>query len=64
MDVLSAFVGVYCLQVAHVSDDVVLVNDTVTTEHVASITSDGKGFVTIIPLHNADHFRSKSVFIL
>ena len=64
MDVLSAFVGVDGLQVAHVSDDVVLVNDAVTTKHVAGIPSDVKGFYTIIPLHDTDHLWSQSVLIL
>mmetsp|Transcript_42159 Transcript_42159/g.73303 ORF Transcript_42159/g.73303 Transcript_42159/m.73303 type:complete len:438 (+) Transcript_42159:41-1354(+) len=55
--IVSALVGVHGLQVGHVADDVVLVRDTVATQHVSAGAGDVETLAAGIALHEGDHLR-------
>src|ERR1700720_4653614 len=50
MDVVSALIGVDCLEVHHVADHVVLVGDAVAAMHVAGSAGDVERLATIVAL--------------
>ncbi len=59
VNVMGALIGVHCLEVGEVANHVVLVNDSVSTKHVASISSDGQSLAAIVPFHDRDHLRGE-----
>lgn len=58
VDIMSPLVRVDCLQIHHVTDDVVLVRDAVPTEHVTGHTSDFQGLSRVVPFDQRNHLRS------
>jgi len=44
VNVLSALVSVDCLEIADVADDLVLIDDTIASQHVTALSRDVKGF--------------------
>lgn len=49
------------LQVHDMSDDVVLVCDAVSSQHVSGLSGDIQGLATAVPLQHGDHLWSRSV---
>ena len=54
MNVVRAFVGPDCLQVAHVSEDRVLVSDPVRSQQVACSARDAQRHVGVVALDHGD----------
>ena len=52
VDVVSTLICVYCLEIAKVADYVVLVDNSVATKHITSISGNRQGFSAIVTLHN------------
>lgn len=40
MDIVGSFVSVHSLKIADVSDDMILIYDSITSEHVSSLSCD------------------------
>ena len=55
MNVVRSFVRIDSLQVHDVSDNVVLVRDTVAAEHIAALTGNVQRFAARIALQQRDH---------
>jgi len=49
---MSALVGVDSLQVAYMSDNVILINYTIATEHVTAISSNLKCLTAVVTLEH------------
>ena len=64
MNVVGALISVDSLKVAHMSDDVVLVNDAVATEHITGISGDLKSLSTVIALDHRDHLGGESSLLV
>lgn len=60
MNVVGTFIGVDGLEVAHMSDDVVLVYYAVATEHITGISSYLEGLAAVVALDHRDHLGSES----
>lgn len=54
MDIIGSFVSVDSFKIDHVSNDMVLINNSVSSKHVSGNSSDFQGFLTIISFHNGD----------
>lgn len=54
------FVRVDSLQVHDVADDMVLVCDAVSSQHVSGLPGHVQGFTTAVPLQHGDHLWSRS----
>ena len=52
VDVVRALVRVYCFQVDHVSHNVILVLNTVASEHISSSPGDVERGLTVLSLQN------------
>jgi hypothetical protein len=52
---VRALIGVDSLKVAQVPNDVILINDAVTAEHVPGIACDLEGLPAVVPLDEGDH---------
>ena len=46
------------------SDDVVLINDAVATEHITGISSYLEGLATVVALDHRDHLGGKSSLLI
>ena len=55
MNVMGALICVHRFEVHHMADYVVLVRDTVSAEHVSSISRDLESLAAIIPLGQTNH---------
>ena len=64
MNIMSALVGVNSLQVADVSDNVILVDDTVATEHVSGISGNLQGLSAVVALDHGDHLGSETALLV
>merc|ERR1712209_194198 len=52
---MSPLVCVDSLQGHNMADNVVLVADSVSSQHIATISSNGESLATVIPLQNTNH---------
>ena len=58
---LLTFICVDSLQVHDVADDVVLVSDAVSSQHVSGLPGDVQGFTAAVPLQHGYHLWGGSV---
>ena len=56
MDIVSTFISVDCLKIANMSDDVVFIDYTVTSEHISCLSCNVKGLSATVSLYHRDHF--------
>merc|ERR1719270_1287011 len=61
---MGSLVSVDGLEVHHVPDDVILVADSVTPEHVPALPGDGQGLSAVVPLQDGDHLRHQLPLLL
>lgn len=64
MNVVGSLISVDGLEVAHMSDDVVLVYDAITTEHITGISGYLEGLATVVALDHRDHLGGKSSLLV
>jgi len=64
VDIVRSLIGVDGFQVHDVADDVVLVADTVTSEHVARISGNVERLAARVALDHGDHLGSNLAHIL
>jgi hypothetical protein len=64
MNVVGTFISIDSFKVSGMTDDVILIRDTVSTEHISAITSNVESLATRVALNHGDHFRSKLVAVL
>ena len=63
MHVMRALVSVHRLQVHHVADDVILIDDAVAAVHVAGHPRDIQRLAAVVALQQADHLRRGVVLV-
>ena len=63
MNIVRTLVGVYRLEIEHVTDNPVLVTDTIATVHVTGNARNIQGLSAIVSLHQADEFNRCLAFI-
>merc|ERR1719429_433409 len=61
---MSSLIRVDSLQVHNMADNVVLVTDSVSSQHIATISSNGQSLATVIPLQNTNHLWDKLTLLL
>lgn len=59
MDIMGTFVGIDGLEVDHMSDNVVLVDNTVPSVHVSALSSNVKRLSAVVSLNQRDLGRIK-----
>ena len=64
MNVVGTLISVDGLEVAHMSDDVVLVNYAVATEHITGISGYLEGLSAVVALDHRDHLGSESSLLV
>jgi hypothetical protein len=64
MNVVGSLISVDGLEVAHMSDDVVLVNYAVATEHITGISGYLEGLSAVVALDHRDHLWSESSLLV
>ena len=64
MNVVSALVGVDSLEVHDVSDHVVLVTNSISAQHVATLPSNGQSLAAVVTLEDADHLWHQQTLLL
>lgn len=64
MDVVCALVGIDRLQVHHMPNDVVLIADTIPTEHIPTLSGNSESLSTVVALDERNHFRGDFIGIL
>ena len=58
VNVVCTFVSVHSLQVGQVANDVILVDDSIATEHITSVSRNCECLTTVVSLHYGDHLGS------
>jgi len=64
VDVVSAFIRIDGLQICCVSNNVILIYNSIATQHITSFSCNIQRFATVVSLNDADHFRCQHVRIL
>lgn len=64
VDIGGSFIGVDGFKVHHVADDVVLINNTVSSKHISRLAGDIERFDTRVSLDQRDHTGVLLTFIL
>jgi hypothetical protein len=64
VNIMCALISVHGLQISQMPNNVVLVDDTIASEHVSCIASNGQSLATVVPFHNRDHLGGKLTSIL
>ena len=64
MNIMSPLVCVDSLEVADVSDDVILVDNAVATEHVPGVSSNLQGLSAVVALDHGYHLGSETALLV
>lgn len=64
VNVSSTLVGIHRLEVADVSDDVILVDDAVAAEHVPRLACNLQGLSAVVTLDHGDHLGSQFALLV
>jgi hypothetical protein len=64
MDIVGSLIRVNSFKIADMSNDSVLVRDTISTKNIATFTTNGESLSTVVSLDYGNHFRSDFALIL
>jgi hypothetical protein len=61
---MSALIGIDCLQIAHMSDNVILIDNTIAAEHISGISCDLESLAAVVTLNHRNHLRCKTTLLV
>ena len=57
MNIISPLISIHSLQIRHMSDHMILINDAVPSQDIPRLSSNIQRFLSVVSLQHGDHLR-------